>query len=111
MISKGNIGIIDWQGARLGPLGYDLASLLIDPYSNLSSQNKASLYERYLLMIKENNVERSRKQSKPLCRGWGGHIISGVAIIYTGNRGNSQTFKSASYDKHVRGRKDPLDDK
>jgi aminoglycoside/choline kinase family phosphotransferase len=57
MISKGNIGIIDWQGARLGPLGYDLASLLIDPYSNLSSQNKASLYERYLLMIKENNVE------------------------------------------------------
>ena len=56
MISKGNIGIIDWQGARLGPLGYDLASLLIDPYSNLSSQKKASLYERYLLLIKENNA-------------------------------------------------------
>ena len=55
MISKENIGIIDWQGARLGPLGYDLASLIIDPYSDLPSQDKASLYDQYILLIKEYN--------------------------------------------------------
>ena len=57
MVSKEAIGIIDWQGARLGPLGYDLASLIIDPYSDLSSQNKGALYEHYLLLIKEHNAE------------------------------------------------------
>ena len=55
MISEGKIGIIDWQGARLGPLGYDLASLLIDPYINLSHQNKNAIFEQYLLLIKEHN--------------------------------------------------------
>jgi N-acetylmuramate 1-kinase len=57
MLCKGNIGIIDWQGARLGPLGYDLASLIIDPYSDLPTREKESLYDTYLLMIKEYKAE------------------------------------------------------
>jgi aminoglycoside/choline kinase family phosphotransferase len=56
MISKGNIGIVDWQGGRLGPLGYDLASLLIDPYSDISSLDRKTIFERYLLMLGEYNV-------------------------------------------------------
>lgn len=56
MISKGNIGIIDWQGGRLGPLGYDIASLLIDPYAGLSPQQKNEVYQRYLFLIKEHNA-------------------------------------------------------
>ena len=32
MIHGGEACIIDFQGGRLGPLAYDLASLLIDPY-------------------------------------------------------------------------------
>ena len=55
MISDGKIGIIDWQGARLGPLGYDLASLLIDPYIDLPHQDKNAIFEQYLLLIKEHN--------------------------------------------------------
>jgi aminoglycoside/choline kinase family phosphotransferase len=56
MISDGKIGIIDWQGARLGPLGYDLASLLIDPYVDLPHQDKNTIFEQYLLLIKEHNA-------------------------------------------------------
>jgi aminoglycoside/choline kinase family phosphotransferase/dTDP-glucose pyrophosphorylase len=36
MIHGGKIGFIDFQGGRLGPIQYDLAALLIDPYTELS---------------------------------------------------------------------------
>ena len=36
MVANGKIFFIDFQGARLGPIQYDLASLLTDPYVNLS---------------------------------------------------------------------------
>jgi hypothetical protein len=42
------IGIVDWQGARLGPLQYDLASLLLDPYVRLGSDERLLLYNYYL---------------------------------------------------------------
>ncbi|MFC1844900.1 aminoglycoside phosphotransferase family protein, partial [Thermodesulfobacteriota bacterium] len=48
MVSDGEIRIIDFQGARLGPLGYDLASLLIDPYAGLPEQLQHELLEHYL---------------------------------------------------------------
>ena len=35
MIKNNRIYFIDFQGARMGPIQYDLASLLIDPYVNL----------------------------------------------------------------------------
>jgi len=53
MISKGNTGFIDWQGARMGPLGYDLASLLIDPYTELLPKQRGGIYEHYLRLIRE----------------------------------------------------------
>lgn len=56
MISKGAIGIIDWQGGRFGPLGYDLASLLIDPYTGLSTQQKNAIFQSYMLLIREHNT-------------------------------------------------------
>lgn len=53
MIFKKGIGIIDWQGGRLGPLAYDLASLLIDPYAQLSKEEEERVYQHYLLLLKE----------------------------------------------------------
>jgi hypothetical protein len=47
MVRENLIGILDWQGGRLGPLAYDLASLLIDPYTRLTAAEKEALYERY----------------------------------------------------------------
>jgi aminoglycoside/choline kinase family phosphotransferase len=56
IVSGGSIGIIDWQGGRLGPLGYDLASLIIDPYSDLPLRDKEKVYHRYLSLIREENA-------------------------------------------------------
>jgi aminoglycoside/choline kinase family phosphotransferase len=47
-ITSGRLRIIDFQGGRLGPLGYDLASLLIDPYVNLSLTWQQELLDYYL---------------------------------------------------------------
>ena len=52
MISDNRIGVLDWQGGRLGPLPYDLASLLIDPYTGLSEDEKDQICEQYLLLLK-----------------------------------------------------------
>ncbi|MGB5884254.1 MAG: phosphotransferase [Desulfobulbales bacterium] len=48
MIVDGEIRIIDFQGGRLGPLGYDLASLLIDPYAQIPHEVQEELLEHYL---------------------------------------------------------------
>jgi aminoglycoside/choline kinase family phosphotransferase len=48
ILTEKGFGIIDWQGARLGPLAYDLASLLIDPYVELSLDERRQLYGYYL---------------------------------------------------------------
>jgi len=52
MVNKNQPGILDWQAARLGPLSYDLASILIDPYVGLSDKEKRHLYLQYLSLIK-----------------------------------------------------------
>ena len=48
MIKDGRVRIIDYQGGRFGPLGYDLASLLIDPYADLPLDFSDQLFHYYL---------------------------------------------------------------
>jgi aminoglycoside/choline kinase family phosphotransferase len=48
MVKDGQIRIIDFQGGRRGPLAYDLASLLIDPYAALPRALQDQLLHRYL---------------------------------------------------------------
>lgn len=48
MLQDGRIRIIDFQGGRFGPLGYDLASLLLDPYVSLSQSLQEQLLEEYI---------------------------------------------------------------
>ena len=43
MVKNNRFYFIDFQGGRLGPVQYDLASLLIDPYVNLSRPVQDSL--------------------------------------------------------------------
>lgn len=52
MVNSNQPGILDWQAARLGPLSYDLASILIDPYVSLSAKEKRHLYLQYLSLMK-----------------------------------------------------------
>ena len=45
--------VIDFQGGRLGPLQYDLASLLIDPYVELPERLQESLLAYYLKRLSD----------------------------------------------------------
>ena len=51
MIKDGAVRFIDFQGGRYGPLAYDLASLLIDPYTRLPRGFQDRLVEIYLQAI------------------------------------------------------------
>lgn len=51
IVDGDRIGIIDWQGGRLGPLGYDLASLLIDPYVNLNREERDRFFRHYVQLL------------------------------------------------------------
>ncbi len=42
-----HLRVLDFQGGRLGPLGYDLAALLIDPYVDLSPATQEELLDLY----------------------------------------------------------------
>ena len=53
MCSKKGIAILDWQGARLGPLAYDLASLVFDPYVDLPEKERSHLIDIYALSLNE----------------------------------------------------------
>ena len=53
MITEGKIRIIDFQGGRRGPLAYDLASLLIDPYMGLSGSLQRELRQRYITRLQD----------------------------------------------------------
>lgn len=50
MMRDGEMFIIDYQDARMGPASYDVASLLSDPYTTLSRESVAELTERFLEM-------------------------------------------------------------
>ncbi len=54
MIKNGRHYIIDFQGARYGPVQYDLAALLIDPYVDLGPD----LQQRLLVYAVEQAVDR-----------------------------------------------------
>ncbi len=45
--------IIDFQAGRFGPLGYDLASLLRDPYVCLAEEFQTALLDHYLDLLQE----------------------------------------------------------
>jgi aminoglycoside/choline kinase family phosphotransferase len=54
IVNSGRIGVVDWQGARLGPLQYDLASLLIDPYVELTEDDRMGLYDYYVDILEQH---------------------------------------------------------
>jgi aminoglycoside/choline kinase family phosphotransferase len=54
-----HLRVLDFQGGRLGPLGYDLAALLIDPYVNLSPARQEELLSLYQdLLEQRHSVDR-----------------------------------------------------
>ena len=48
MITKGIPGLLDYQGARVGPPAYDVASILWDPYYRLDGGLREQLLDYYI---------------------------------------------------------------
>jgi len=56
MVTKGESpGIIDYQGARIGPPAYDVVSLLWDPYFRLDDDMRERLLDFYIKRMSENS--------------------------------------------------------
>ncbi len=60
MIKNGRVRIIDFQGGRFGPLAYDLASLLNDPYVNLPYELRSELADIYFSELR-GHIHLDRK--------------------------------------------------
>ena len=60
MVNNDQIFFIDFQSARSGPLQYDLASLLIDPYVNLNAQIRNDLLQYTMKKLKLNKIETKK---------------------------------------------------
>lgn len=54
MVHQKRCFFIDFQGGRIGPLQYDLASLLMDPYVALSPETITALYNYYIKRLSAN---------------------------------------------------------
>lgn len=76
MVHQGAVRFIDYQAGRLGPVGYDIASLLIDPYARLPqdlqdellslhyatlnglfSLDRSQFFRQYLLLAIQRNLQ------------------------------------------------------
>ena len=55
MIKLGKTMIIDFQDARLGPVQYDLVSLIHDSYVNVSKELEKEILDYYLSCAKDKN--------------------------------------------------------
>jgi len=71
MVMKDGIRLIDFQGARIGPPAYDIASILWDPYHCLDDALRDRLIEYYVkrMMAERGNFdEGSFRDSLVICR-------------------------------------------
>ncbi|MFZ5775554.1 MAG: aminoglycoside phosphotransferase family protein [Thermodesulfobacteriota bacterium] len=90
MVTQGRVRIIDFQGARLGPLGYDLASLLLDPYAGLAVDQRQALTSVYLDVLASHI---------PLDRG---RFVEGY--YYLAMQRNLQILGAFAFLSHQRGK-------
>jgi aminoglycoside/choline kinase family phosphotransferase len=52
-LKDGRVRLVDFQGMRLGPLAYDLASLLLDPYVELPDELRSDLLSRFTAGVRK----------------------------------------------------------
>jgi aminoglycoside/choline kinase family phosphotransferase len=72
-VQGGTLWVLDFQGGRLGPLGYDLAALLIDPYVDLEPARQEELLGLYQDLLErrfscDRQAFREQYEHLALCR-------------------------------------------
>lgn len=60
------VKIIDFQSARIGPLSYDIASLLRDSYVKIKPEEEKALINYYLKALKHRRIRITKKEFMPL---------------------------------------------
>lgn len=68
MIKDGLPRVIDYQGARIGPPSYDVASILWDPYFRLDPKTRECLLEYYIERISYGLDKEDFLRSLLICR-------------------------------------------
>ncbi|HAG50120.1 MAG TPA: hypothetical protein DCL42_02110 [Deltaproteobacteria bacterium] len=66
MVKKGAPRLIDYQGARIGPPAYDVASILYDPYFRLDYSSRETLLHYYISQMKHSCCTYPPLPSSPL---------------------------------------------
>jgi NDP-sugar pyrophosphorylase family protein/aminoglycoside/choline kinase family phosphotransferase len=66
MLKNGEIYFIDYQSARMGPAGYDIASLIWDPYVKLNNELRKKLVNFYIKHCNLQDISFLKELS--LCR-------------------------------------------
>ncbi|MEO0122864.1 MAG: phosphotransferase [candidate division WOR-3 bacterium] len=61
-VKNGRIRIVDFQSARIGPLTYDLASLLRDAYVRIDRKNENKLISYYLSCLEKKKVKIAKEK-------------------------------------------------
>lgn len=64
LFKEDKIFIIDFQGAMIGPIFYDLAALLNDPYVNLPRHLRERLFDLYLDELKQSAIDINKDQAQ-----------------------------------------------
>ncbi|RJQ46313.1 MAG: hypothetical protein C4538_06845 [Nitrospiraceae bacterium] len=64
----GGLRIIDFQGARMGPSAYDVASILWDPYHRLEDSMRERLVDYYITKIEDKFDADYFRQTLAVCR-------------------------------------------
>lgn len=80
-----SICFIDFQAGRFGPLGYDLASLLIDPYVQLNQNIQEELLNYYFSLVKNNltySFSQFREQYNYLALQRNLQIVGAFSFLY-----------------------------
>jgi len=67
IVNDNKIRIIDFQNAHIGPKGYDLSSLLIDPYVNLDEKIVIDLFKFYKEINQEEFLKISIQRISQVC--------------------------------------------
>ncbi len=64
MLHDGKVRFVDFQGARIGPVGYDVMSLLRDPYVDIPDDVCERLLHRYISRFMDSPLNRFVKSEK-----------------------------------------------
>ena len=78
--------VIDFQGARLGPPEYDLATLVLDPYADLPEVLRLDLVERFLDRAPRTAGERTAARCRFRACGINRMLQTLGAFAYLGGR-------------------------